>query len=672
MLPVGTDIGSYRLESAVASGGMGVVYRARHRALGHEVAVKMLLPHLAQNPRIRHRFQQEALVQAQLGHPGIVRVLDLVDGPAGLAIVMDFVHGPSLDWVVDEERPGPWSPEHALSVVCPLLEALACAHRAGVVHRDLKPANVLLDRSRGGWPGVPRIADFGVAKVLHASAGMTRTGAQLGTYPYMAPEQFRGDAEIDARADVYAVGMITWRLLQGRLPVNPESHLDVMRLYVGEAPRPPMDGISPALAAAVDRALSLDKAGRPADAQDLLATLEAARAAPGPNSGPALSTLVLEAGRGTSSKQSSDSGALPSGESASDPAGRSGTAAAPAGASTTLIRLAAASLVLGVAAVIAALLAAPDRAKSNDGADSQGSPSARAAMADEFDARNSQDLRTQPQRRGGTSRAVSPMPRTTLPEDAGSEGAAPLDATSRAEPDTPRYADVQPGNTTGVAPSDAESRLISKKRKPDWDGSEVFGSVWRFDTVVLRARKSGAIGVNGYYEVRLHADGSPDPHGSATVELVKTGYGKIHFDQDQLQSSREPVTTTGCKYVPGRDCSSAWRNHDGGTRVTLARTTLRRSDGTSPLHMTVHLYFRGDSLYGYWYYTGPSWESAGFVGVLRGHRGLGETSPPRKAVDQPCEVQCALASSRLDPFGPEPSDLSSSPELRTCFDRCRQ
>lgn len=269
MLQAGAIVGSYQIAEPIAAGGMGVVYRAVHQSLGTSVALKVLAAAFALDPKVRQRFRTEARVQAHLVHPNIVRVTDLVEGEATLALVMELIAGPSLAWVLEEERTGPWPIPDALSLLDAVAAALECAHQSGVAHRDLKPGNVMLDRSRGGF-GVPKVTDFGLAKLLNSGAGLTRTGARMGTLAYMAPEQYMGKTDVDARADVFALGMLAWRLFVGALPVNPENLMAVNGLYAGTTPLPSLreqrPDLPPGVADAVTQALTLDRAARPADA----------------------------------------------------------------------------------------------------------------------------------------------------------------------------------------------------------------------------------------------------------------------------------------------------------------------------------------------------------------------------------------------------------------------
>ena len=277
MLQPGARIDRYEILAPIAGGGMGMVYRVRHSGLGDELAMKVLLPNYASSEKVRARFKQEAQVQSQLRHPSIVHVSDLLEVEGLLAMVMDLIHGPSLEQVLTEEKPGPWSMGETMAVLGPVLDAMAHAHGRGVAHRDLKPANVMLERSDGSWPGLPRVTDFGLAKLLASEGGMTKTGAMMGTLPYMAPEQFRGHRAIDARADVFALGMMLWRMLSGLLPVNPEDMAAVAFMYTGNRAIPRLDevgaAIPPAVVELVARCVSIDAAERPADAGALVGEL---------------------------------------------------------------------------------------------------------------------------------------------------------------------------------------------------------------------------------------------------------------------------------------------------------------------------------------------------------------------------------------------------------------
>ena len=286
MLKPGHRIGQYRIQSVLGDGGMAIVYRATHVGMGTEHAVKVLLSNLALNPKTVERFRQEARAQFRLRHPNIVQVTDYVETDDAIALVMDLVHGMTLRAAM-EQRPGPWPVADVVMVMRPVLDAVAFARREGldgavVVHRDLKPENLLLDLGQGrAWPGIPKVADFGIAKVMGtANAGATRTNARLGTVPFMAPEQRRSAKDADPRADVWALGMMLWEMLAGRLPLDPDDDTALLQMYLGVTPIPPLEsvvaGVPEALSGVVAQALSVDVAGRFADAGPLLRAVEGA------------------------------------------------------------------------------------------------------------------------------------------------------------------------------------------------------------------------------------------------------------------------------------------------------------------------------------------------------------------------------------------------------------
>ena len=241
---------------------MASVYRARHRELGSSVALKVLLPQFAHSKKVQTRFQLEAYVMAELKHTNIVRVKDMVVDPPILSIIMDLVEGPSLE-ALFVETTGPWQIEDMMTVMLPVLDGIEYAHQRAVIHRDLKPANILLDqKDLAAWPGMPRLGDFGLAKILSDDLGLTLEGTKMGTMPYVAPEQFRGAKHCDHRADVYSLGMVVWRMMTGHLPYDPEDMQGVAGHYSGRQPIARLDTINPrvpqALSRVVERCIEID------------------------------------------------------------------------------------------------------------------------------------------------------------------------------------------------------------------------------------------------------------------------------------------------------------------------------------------------------------------------------------------------------------------------------
>ncbi len=196
----------FTIERRVGTGGMGVVYRARDEDLGVTVALKLLRGELAARPEAFERFRQELLLARQVSSPRVVRIHDIARDGDRWFISMDFVDGQSLDHWLDHH--GQVDVDQALAITRQIAEGLQAAHASGIVHRDLKPGNILLDGE-----GHALITDFGVARSL-GSTGLTQTGAIVGTPDYLAPEQARGDA-VDARSDLYALGLILYEMLAG-------------------------------------------------------------------------------------------------------------------------------------------------------------------------------------------------------------------------------------------------------------------------------------------------------------------------------------------------------------------------------------------------------------------------------------------------------------------------
>src|SRR5919197_39050 len=202
----------YEVLSLAGVGGMGAVFRARHRTLGHIVAVKVLPPEVAASAMRRERFRREATLGASLDHPHIVRVYDF-DTQHGITfLIMTFVRGATLDErLQDATRP---TTDSVLRLAREIGDALGYAHRRGIVHRDVKPSNILLDEDSGR----ALLADFGIARVEgQADASLTQPGTPVGTPGYMAPEQAQG-GRVDGRADLYALAAVTFEALTGQPP----------------------------------------------------------------------------------------------------------------------------------------------------------------------------------------------------------------------------------------------------------------------------------------------------------------------------------------------------------------------------------------------------------------------------------------------------------------------
>ncbi|MDP3893815.1 Stk1 family PASTA domain-containing Ser/Thr kinase [Nocardioides sp.] len=258
--------GRYRIGSRIARGGMASVYEATDLRLQRTVAVKVMHPGLGDDEEFASRFVREARAAARLSHPHVVNVYDQGEDDGTIFLAMEYVPGHTLRDVIRKESP--MAPGRALALVEPVLSALGAAHRAGLIHRDIKPENVLIADD-----GRVKVADFGLAKAVSTDTQHTATGGVLiGTVSYLAPELVV-DGSADARADVYAVGVVLYELLTGRKPHEGESPIQVAYKHVHEdvpAPSAAVPGLPPYVDALVARATSRDRDQRPADAQVLL------------------------------------------------------------------------------------------------------------------------------------------------------------------------------------------------------------------------------------------------------------------------------------------------------------------------------------------------------------------------------------------------------------------
>jgi hypothetical protein len=260
--------GRYVLEEQIAAGPTGTVWRARDEVLGRAVAIKILHERLAREPGVAERFRAEAAAAARLSHPSVARVFDTgVDD--GVSFIVTELR-PAVTLRDTPRAGGPLPPGEAGRIVLAMLQALAHAHREGVIHRDLKPGNVLVDPD-----GTVKVTDFGIASAIAATRDPTTAAELLGRVPYVAPEEIEG-GDVDGRADIYAAGAILYELLTGSVPVagDPEPtpvglpvHLDVV---------PPSElrrGIPDTLAGATMRALAHDPSDRFQRAEDMALAL---------------------------------------------------------------------------------------------------------------------------------------------------------------------------------------------------------------------------------------------------------------------------------------------------------------------------------------------------------------------------------------------------------------
>jgi serine/threonine protein kinase len=249
---IGQEIAHYRILEKLGEGGMGIVYKAVDINLDRIVAIKLLTSDLGNNPELAERFRSEARVQATLNNPNIAMLYAFLIWEGRAVMVMEYIEGETFQQMIG--RRGPIPSDIAVPLFKQALLGIGAAHRRGIVHRDIKPANMMLNRE-----GLVKVMDFGIAKVLGVT-GMTRTNVQMGTAWYMAPEQVLNKA-IDARTDVYALGITLYEMLSGIVPFSADSEYEILTAQVQQEPLPPTTHyphIPPAVEAAVMRALSKD------------------------------------------------------------------------------------------------------------------------------------------------------------------------------------------------------------------------------------------------------------------------------------------------------------------------------------------------------------------------------------------------------------------------------
>jgi eukaryotic-like serine/threonine-protein kinase len=257
--------GRYRLEGRLGFGGMSTVHLALDMRLERQVAVKLLAEHLADDPAFVSRFQREAQAAARLVHPNVVQVFDSGrdERTQQYFIVMEYIEGSSCAEILRDD--GWVEVDEALRIIEQACEGLDYAHRHGVVHRDVKPGNLLRARE-----GEVKLADFGIAKATEQSS-ITQVGSVLGTAAYLAPEQARGE-EAGPSADLYALGVVTYQLISGRLPYEATSLTELALKQQQEEP-PTLDtlvaAVTPELADAVAVALALDPRDRYGTAREM-------------------------------------------------------------------------------------------------------------------------------------------------------------------------------------------------------------------------------------------------------------------------------------------------------------------------------------------------------------------------------------------------------------------
>ncbi|MGZ3457306.1 MAG: serine/threonine-protein kinase, partial [Archangium sp.] len=276
---LGTCIGSFRLTRKLGQGGMGAVFLGEHVDIGSRVAIKVLHGRLASSPQVLRRFHMEARAVNLIGHENIVNIIDINPAPPRPYLIMEYLEGEPLSALLSR---GPVRAEVAVALLSQVCEALQATHARGIVHRDLKPENLFL-LQRGHGPAFVKVLDFGIAKLLDGEerdtdSADTGEGAVIGSADYMAPEQSRGDP-VDGRADLYALGIIAYQLVTGRLPFVEKSLTSLLLAHQTKQPIPPTSlcpDVPPALSSVILRALAKSPEDRYQSASTMRGALQVA------------------------------------------------------------------------------------------------------------------------------------------------------------------------------------------------------------------------------------------------------------------------------------------------------------------------------------------------------------------------------------------------------------
>ena len=309
----GTELGGYRIEQQIGSGGMGIVYRVTNVALGRVYALKVLAPELAEDEQFRRRFQREMQIAASIDHPNVVGIHYAGEQDGFLFLAMDYVHGEDLRELI--LRDGAVDPARAVGILTQVGFALDAAHAKGLVHRDIKPGNVLLTTRDGEERAY--LTDFGLAKRSSTLAELTVAGSIVGTADYMAPEQVRGDPS-DVRTDIYALGCVFFQMLTGKVPYERDTTLATMFAHVNDPPpvlEPPLVDEFPEFTPVVQQAMAKTPDDRYLSAGDL--ARDAAAALSGARYKGAPSMVATGDARPAPARAAAESSAEPAGAPAS-------------------------------------------------------------------------------------------------------------------------------------------------------------------------------------------------------------------------------------------------------------------------------------------------------------------------------------------------------------------
>ena len=260
--------GRYKILQLLGQGGMGAVYKARDCELDRLVALKVIRPDLASDESILSRFKRELILAREITHKNVIRIFDLGNADGVKFITMEFVEGQDLYSLTKDGRP--FTLPEKVKIVLQVCRALDAAHSEGVVHRDLKPQNIMVEAN-----GRVVVMDFGIARSME-QAGMTSTGAMIGTPAYMSPEQAMGE-KVDTRSDLFALGVIFYELLTGKSPYEAETIVGLALKRIHERPQPPIERdpqVPQALSDVVLKCLAVELNQRYQTAQEIIRDLE--------------------------------------------------------------------------------------------------------------------------------------------------------------------------------------------------------------------------------------------------------------------------------------------------------------------------------------------------------------------------------------------------------------
>jgi len=263
-------LGAYRVLEVLGIGGRGIVFLAEKMPANERLALKVLLPHLAQNRAAKERFVREARNAGSIEHHHCVQIYEVGEERGIPFLAMELLKGSTLEDVI--ERAGRLAIPHALHLGIQIADALAIAHAKGLVHRDIKPANIWVDPAGGDRV---KLLDFGLARSEHTDVSITQPGAILGTPPYMSPEQARGD-RVDHRADLYSLGCTLYRMVTGEVPIKGENLAALLVAIAGDTPAPPKalnEAVPGALSDLIMKLLAKSPSRRPQSALDVAQAL---------------------------------------------------------------------------------------------------------------------------------------------------------------------------------------------------------------------------------------------------------------------------------------------------------------------------------------------------------------------------------------------------------------